>query len=1100
MDPVTQRNYEVIRQLGEGGAGRVYEAVHHPSGRVVAIKTLRAEHGGPASQRLLLNEAAAAAQLAHPSIVELIDVGRDQNGGMFLVMELVRGSSLEAWDAAFPGLGVVLGAVDEILDALATAHAQGIVHGDLKPANVLLTDAGRVKVTDFGIAHVIDPLRRLPERHGVQGTPYYMAPEQLIDVESIAPPTDLYALGVMLYELIAGHEPYPSDGTLGDMLARKMQPIKPLSPRSGLSIPRELASLVMTLLDPDPRLRPRFAASLRRDLADIAKRAPLPSRDELHASARTRGSISTWIESPLVSAPTISSSDELPRSMSTRSLPFTLPCTDAAPDVALHRLRPLPMLGRNEQAARLFELANQVVAGGGVRGVVVSGRAGEGKTRLLRHGFAEVERTGTMIGAAASFDETIVNAEVGLRACMRRLLGAPAETLGETLASRWKWLTRVEQKNVDFVRMHEWLLAGSRPLDPQAAAGVAAMCVLAASRVHPVYVWLDDVAWSRDGAMELMLQLLESTDARALVVGTLRSGTAEHPGVRAWLFRLASAGAHFEMLPPLQAKDRIALLEAAGPLAPEVAHALGETLDEPTLVLVETVRACIDEGLLTPGERGYVLREGASLDDLAAHARGSVLTRRIKTLLDVFGAESIDAERVLCHAALLGLRFEERTLRACDESRTHIVDRVLDRALLSGLLRVDGRGAYRFEHRLFLDVIVERCARRPDSADIFRATADALVRTYGAHNTDNGLAVAMLYRAGGARDAAVRHATETTRAFARASMFDAADRALSLLTSWVEADGLPQNHLHRGLVLRMHGVCEYFKLDYAQARKHLHAARDTFEACGAIDEVHAVLFDISSTHFYQDHFADAERCMQFVHDGPVESWALARAHHRLSELCGLRLDLGGAVTHQRLSVAADEDATDRQHYGIGIATLAELLVASGAVDEAVTEVNLLTTLALQTSDRHLTALSERTLASLDAGRGYYAAARARILPHVSQLISRGDTWHVTGDLALIALCEAALFEDANEVERATRAFIEAYAKVPHDEPYTWWAVRGTQAFLRGRRSERWERLAADLGRVLDARLEHIASAFEDDEPITEDADVRSDAARQASSR
>ncbi len=889
MVPVTQRNYEVVRQLGEGGAGRVYEAVHHPSGRVVAIKTLRTEHGGPASQRLLLNEAAAAAQLAHPSIVELIDVGRDQYGGMFLVMELVRGSSVEAWSASFPGLHVVLGAVDEILDALSTAHAQGIVHGDLKPANVLLTETGRVKVTDFGIAHVIDPLRRLPERRGVQGTPYYMAPEQLIDVESISPPTDLYALGVMLYELIAGREPYPSDGTLADMLARKMYAVEPLSPRAGLAIPRELASLVMALLDPDPRLRPRFAAALRRELASLAARLPNSPRGRGDIAARRP--ISTWVESPLVSAPTISSSDKLPVSgPSTRSLPFTLPCTDVDPEVALHRLRPLPMLGRNEQAARLFALADQVVNGGGVRGVVVSGRAGEGKTRLLRHGFGEVERTGTMIGAAASFDETIVNAEVGLRASMRRLLGAPAATLAETLASRWRWLTRTEQNGVDFARMHEWLSVGARPLDPQAAASVAAMCVLAASRVHPVYVWLDDVAWSRDGAMELMLQLLESQGARALVVGTLRSGTAEHPSVRAWLFRLAKAGAHFEMLPPLQASDRIALLEAAGPLAPEVAHALGETLDEPTIVLVETVRACIDDGLLEAGDGGYVLRQGAVLDDLVAHARGSVLGRRITTLLDVFGADSKSAERVLCHAALLGLRFEERTLRACGESQMH--DRVLDRALLSGLLRVDGRGAYRFEHRLFLDVIVERCARRSDSADIFRTTADALVRTYGAYNTDNGLAIAMLYRAGGAREAAVRHAVETTRGLVRASMFDAAERALALVTSWVEADRLPPNHLHRALVMRARGVCEYFKLDYATARKHLHAARDAFEAIGATDEVHAVLFDISSTHFYQDHFAEAERCMQFVHHEPVESWALARAHHRLSELCALRIGPG----------------------------------------------------------------------------------------------------------------------------------------------------------------------------------------------------------------
>ncbi|HEY1954236.1 MAG TPA: protein kinase, partial [Polyangiaceae bacterium] len=129
-------NYEVVRQLGEGGIGRVYEAIHRPSGSVVAIKTLRSEHDASSSQRLLLNEAAAAAQLAHPGIVELLDIGRDARGAIFLVMELVRGSSLESWSASFPGLATALRAFEEMLSALATAHAQGIVHGDLKPGNV----------------------------------------------------------------------------------------------------------------------------------------------------------------------------------------------------------------------------------------------------------------------------------------------------------------------------------------------------------------------------------------------------------------------------------------------------------------------------------------------------------------------------------------------------------------------------------------------------------------------------------------------------------------------------------------------------------------------------------------------------------------------------------------------------------------------------------------------------------------------------------------------------------------------------------------------------------------------------------------------------
>src|SRR6185295_7363080 len=99
-----------------------------------------------------------------------------------------------------------------------------------------------VKLTDFGIAHVIDPLRN-PERRGIQGTPYYMAPEQLVDLESIGPSTDLYAIGVMLYELLAGREPYSSEGRLADVLARKLAPITPVVPRKGLTISSALRDL-----------------------------------------------------------------------------------------------------------------------------------------------------------------------------------------------------------------------------------------------------------------------------------------------------------------------------------------------------------------------------------------------------------------------------------------------------------------------------------------------------------------------------------------------------------------------------------------------------------------------------------------------------------------------------------------------------------------------------------------------------------------------------------------------------------------------------------------------------------------------------------------
>ncbi len=1086
--PQAISNYTVTRELGEGGVGRVFEAVHHPSGRVVAIKTLRTEHGSSASQRLLLDEAAAAAQLAHPSVVELLDVGRDDGGGMFLVMELVSGSSLEEWTNSFPGLATVLRATSEILSALSAAHAQGIVHGDLKPGNVLLTERGHVKVTDFGIAHIIDPLKR-SERRGVQGTPYYMAPEQLIDLESISPPTDLYALGVMLYELLSGREPYSSDGSLTDMLARKLHHVQPFVPRRDLAVAPELANLVMDLLTPDPRMRPRFATRVRAIIDSIAGRSP---DDPIDSDGIATSSPRTWVETPLVSAPTISSSDKLPAAaMSSRSLPFSLPCgTGTGSEVALHRLRPIPLVGRDAQLAHVRKLVAEVARGSGARGMVVSGRAGEGKTRLVRHAFAEVEREATMVGAAASFDETIANAQVGLRAGMLRLLGTPFPTLSETLAGPWRWLACVSREGLDFTRMHEWLSQTDRGLDLQATADVAAMCVLAASRVHPIFLWLDDVAWSRDGAMELMLKLLEQNSARVVVIGTLRSGTAEHPAVRDWLLRIARTGALFEMLPALSAADRVALFEAAGPIAPAVASHLGAAIDEPTLVLVEAVRAWIDEGLLIQSDDGYVLRAGADVDDLVSRARGSVLNRRIAKLLETFGADAVAAERVLCHAALLGLRFEERTLRATGGS-AH-VDRVLDRALLSGLLRVDNvggaRGAYRFEHRMFLDVIVDRCAARADSKEIFRTTAAALAQIHGRRNTDTGMATAMLFRAGGDFDSAADCLVHTSRALVRSSAFASADRAIDLFSSWNEADALPELHVRRALLERVRGARAYFALDYPVARVHFERALHIFEVLshegGPRADVHIARFDLSSTHFYQDHFADAERYVQFVHEAGVEPRALTRGHHRLAELAAMRGDFGRSLWHQVQSVAAAEICDDRAYESVARATLAELQCAMGRIDDAVKSYELQRAIVDSLDDRLLREDLDRVAAVIDASRGYYAAARAKTLVRLEETLRRNDPWHLTAELALMLLCSAGLNDHA-AIETDSRAFVLAYKKVAHDEAFTWFAVRNAQKHLR---ANGHDDIADRVGDVLDERQKQIAAAFEDSEPITDRRD------------
>jgi len=163
-------------------------------------------------------------------------------------------------------------------------------------------------------------------------------------------------------------------------------------------------------------------------------------------------------------------------------------------------------------------------------------------------------------------------------------------------------------------------------------------------------------------------------------------------------------------------------------------------------------------------------------------------------------------------------------------------------------------------------------------------------------------------------------------------------------------------------------------------------------------------------------------------------------------------------------------------------TLAELLVAAGQVDEAMAYAERASASAAPTGNRHLVADTERLFAYIDAARGYYVAARARIAPRVADDRAKGAAWSLTAALALLALCTVALNENAYVVEEVVRQAVDAYRRVPHDEPATWWAIRSTEAFLRGQGRER---LARELGHMLDLRLEAIARAFMDDEPITE---------------
>jgi len=255
--------YQVEAQIGAGGMGTVYRGVDTRLGRVVAIK-IGAERY---SERFQL-EARAISTLNHPHVCTLYDVGPN-----YLVMEFIDGSTLAAEirkGPLAPETAARYGA--QIASALAEAHARGIVHRDLKPSNVMITAHG-VKVLDFGLAKMLSEPGST-EPNAIMGTPAYMAPEQVEGREPSAV-TDLFALGLVLYEMALGKLPFPG-ASLGQMLASGSHATVPVPSQERVGVPTSLDGLVAKLLEKDPAKRPQSASDVARQLSAISDRITAP--------------------------------------------------------------------------------------------------------------------------------------------------------------------------------------------------------------------------------------------------------------------------------------------------------------------------------------------------------------------------------------------------------------------------------------------------------------------------------------------------------------------------------------------------------------------------------------------------------------------------------------------------------------------------------------------------------------------------------------------------------------------------------------------------------------------------------------------------------
>ena len=266
VDRVIDQRYKITEPSGVGGSSQVYLACDNTLRREVAIKILDPQAASDGQLRkLFVREAQALAKLSHPHVVSVFDVG-EVDGLPYIVMEHLPGHSLkQAIEQGGPmAVADAVRLATEIASGLAFAHSRGIVHGDMKPSNVLLTDAGHAKIADFGIARMPKEDASTPQ---LFATAMYVAPER-VEGKSLSTASDIYGLGLVLYEMLVGRPPFTSANPavlLRDHVVR--QPVPPSHLRQ--SLPRELDTIVMKCLAKDPGLRYSRASDVARALASL---------------------------------------------------------------------------------------------------------------------------------------------------------------------------------------------------------------------------------------------------------------------------------------------------------------------------------------------------------------------------------------------------------------------------------------------------------------------------------------------------------------------------------------------------------------------------------------------------------------------------------------------------------------------------------------------------------------------------------------------------------------------------------------------------------------------------------------------------------------
>jgi len=668
LERLQNGRYAVLKKLGEGGKGIVFKARDTALNRVVAIKMLKSPVTEGEAYSRFITEAQSVARLNHPNIVSIHDIGKE-DGKQFFVLEFVEGHSLRGLIETSPegkcDIPTAMRIGIDICNALQYAHSQGILHRDVKPENIMITEEGVAKLMDFGLAKMLGQPRQTQDGV-IVGTVAYVAPEIALGKGADAR-SDLYSLGAVLYEAVTGKPPFPGEDPVKIIFSHIHD--YPFSPdKLNPKVPNALAECIMKLLEKDPEKRCQSAADLHEVLKDVSEKSLREAIPSTHK--------------PVLVVPS-------PRPLARKEI---------------------QLIDRVEEMNQLKEAVDRTVRGeGGL--LFLRGEAGIGKTRLTRE-----------LGAYARLRG--MNVLYGRCPALLTMTGIPPYILWSEVIKDYLQASTAEQlyrvigfypaevsKMVPELGQRLRAIPQSIQIDPEHERDrlfeAVSQFITNVSKEAPLLVVLDDLQWTDQSSLLLMHYLARGVSReRLLLVGAYRDNEVDekHPLspvlaelnrerlLQSVLLKRMSSSDVAEMIKQILEQDDV---------PQEFCQLAYQKIGGNPFFVEEVIKSLMEQGLITREGNRWKIKEISRIE-FPETIKG-VVKARINRLDE-------ECRSILTAASFLGYDFSLEAIRAVTGFEENKLLELLENILKTGQIReraVRGEVAYSFADAIVRDVVHE---------------------------------------------------------------------------------------------------------------------------------------------------------------------------------------------------------------------------------------------------------------------------------------------------------------------------------------------------------------------------------------------------------